>query len=185
MGYLEKTKEQSFTLGGELPITIRTYIDASFAVHPDSKSHMGVCISLGTGCFYSKSTAQRINTTSSCQAELVALAKGLQQSIFSAYFLEGQGHSRPPIIVYQDNLSTIKLIENGRSTSELTRHIEIGYFWVKDLVDRGLISIMYCPTDMMIADFFTKPLQGSLFEKMKGKIMGTYPHTAHADINKT
>ena len=100
-------------------------------------------------------------------------------------FLGRTGYSRPPIIVYQDNLSTIKLIENGRSTSELTRHIEIGYFWVKDLVDRGLISIMYCPTDMMIADFFTKPLQGSLFEKMKGKIMGTYPYTAHADINKT
>ena len=71
------------------------------------------------------------------------------------------------------------------STSELTRHIELGYFWVKGLVDRGLISIMYCPTDMVIADFFTKPLQGSLFEKMKGKIMGTYPYTAHADINKT
>ena len=68
------------------------------------------------------------------------------------------------------------------STSELTRHIELGYFWVKGLVDRGLISIMYCPTDMVIADFFTKPLQGSLFEKMKGKIMGTYPYTVY---NKT
>ena len=47
------------------------------------KSHTGVCISLGTGCFYAKPTGQKINTTSSCQAELVAAAKGLQQSIYS------------------------------------------------------------------------------------------------------
>ena len=72
----------------------------------------------------------------------VALAKGLQQFTFSAYFLGGQGYSCPPIIVYQDILSTIKMIENGRSTSKLTRHIEIVYSWVQDLVDRGLISIV-------------------------------------------
>ena len=59
---------------------------------------------------------------------MVALAKGLQQSIFSAYFLAGQGYPMSQIIVNQDNQSTIKLISNGRSNSELTRHIQIGYY---------------------------------------------------------
>ena len=97
-----------------IPLTTRTYIDASFAVHSDSKSHARICISLGVGVFYAKSTAQKINTTSSSQAEMVNLAKGLQQSIFSAYFLAGQGYSMPQIIVNQDNQSTIKLISNIR-----------------------------------------------------------------------
>ena len=60
----------------------------------------------------------------------------------------------PQIIVNQDNQSTIKLISDGKSNFELTRHIQIGYYWVKDLIDRGLITVVYCPTENMIADFF-------------------------------
>ena len=92
------------------PLTIPTYIDAPFAVHLDSKSQTEICISLGVGVCYAK---QKIRTASSCQAEMVALAKGLQQSILSAYFLAVQGYSMPQIIVNQDNQSTFKLIYNG------------------------------------------------------------------------
>ena len=106
------------------PMTIRTHIDASFAVHSDFKSHTGICITMGIDCFYAKSTDQKINTTASCQAELVALAKGLQQSIYSSSFLVGQGYKIQPNIVNQDNQSTIKLVSNGKSNTELTRHIQ-------------------------------------------------------------
>ena len=130
---------------------------------------------MGIGCFYAKSKGQKISTTSSCQAEVVALAKGLQQSIYSSYFLAGQGYKIPPIIVNQDNHSTIKLISNGKSNSELTRHIQIGYYWVKDLINRGLITIEYCPTEVMIVDFFTKPIQGTLFNQMREKVTDISP----------
>ena len=106
---------------------------------------------------------------------MVAVAKGLQQSIFASYLIEGQGYPRPLVTVFQDNQSAIKLIKNGRSNSELTRHIEVGYYWVKNLVDRGLIEVIYCPTGEMIADLFTKPLQGALFEYMRGKVLGASP----------
>ena len=75
----------------------------------------------------------------------------------------------------QDNQSTIKLVSNGKSNSELTRHIQIGYYWVKDLIDRGLITIEYCLTEFMIADFFTKLLQGTLFNQMWEKVTGISP----------
>ena len=96
---------------------------------------------------------RQVNTTSSCQAELVALAKGLKQSIYSAYFLAGLGY-KIPIVVNQDNQSTIELIFNGKSNSELYRHIQSGYYWVKDLIDRNVIIIEYCPTEFMIANYF-------------------------------
>ena len=175
LNYLDNTKTQRLRLGMTTPMTIRTYIDASFAVHSDFKSHTGICITMGIGWFYAKSTGQKINTTSSCQAELVALAKGFQQSIYSAYFLASQGYNIPPIVVNQDNQSTITLISNGKSNSELTRHIQIGYYWVKGLIDRGLIRIEYCPTEFMRADFFTKPLQGTLFNQMREKVAGISP----------
>jgi hypothetical protein len=45
-------------------------------------------------------------------------------------------------------------------------------FFVKDRIDKGEIKIEHCPTDDMIADFFTKPLQGQKFIKFRNKIMG-------------
>ena len=175
LSYLEDTPELTLTLACILPPKVHTFIDASFAVHPDKRSHTGVCATLGTGMFYCKSTAQKCNATSSCQSELIALSKGLQQSLWTASFLEAQGYNREPVTVYQDNQSTIKLVENGRSNSELTRHIEIGYFWVHDLVKRGLVTVQYCPTADMVADYFTKPLQGSTFIKLRDKVMGLSP----------
>ena len=173
--YLESTKMMRLQLGCTTPIQVHTSIDSSFNPISSGKSRSGVSISLGRGVIYSKSTVQKINTTSSCQAELVALAKGLQQSLFLYYFLKSHGYPPLPVIVSQDNQSTIKLIENGRPTSELSRHIEIGYFWAKDLVERKLIEVNYCPTEEMIADFFTKPLQSQPFNFLRGKIMGTSP----------
>ena len=37
---------------------------------------------------------------------------------------------------------------------------------------RGDVTIEYCPTEDMIADFLTKPLQGSLFTRFRNAIMG-------------
>ena len=48
-------------------------------------------------------------------------------------------------------------------------------FFIKDRVDKGEISIEYCPTYLMIADFFTKPLQGRMFHLFRNVIMGYAP----------
>ena len=80
-----------------------------------------------------------------------------------------------PIAVLQDNQSTVRLVENGRPTSELSRHIRIGYFWLHDLVVKKIIRLIYCPTENMIADLMTKPLQGSLFRTMRDRVMGIAP----------
>ena len=45
-------------------------------------------------------------------------------------------------------------------------------FFVKDQVDKGKLSTEYCPNHLMIADYFTKPLQGKMFRDMKKLIMG-------------
>ena len=39
-------------------------------------------------------------------------------------------------------------------------------------MDKGEVTIEYCPTEDMLADFFTKPLQGALFRKFRAVIMG-------------
>ncbi len=63
--------------------------------------------------------------------------------------------------------------KNGRkSCGPKSRHIDIRYFWFHDRIEKGEFDIVHCPTHKMIADFFTKPLQGELFRKLRDVIMG-------------
>ena len=66
-------------------------------------------------------------------------------------------------------LSAAFLVLVGRapSSGKRTRHINIRYFFVADRVKSGEIGIEYCPTDDMVGDFFTKPLQGGKFVKFR------------------
>ena len=90
--------------------------------------------------------------------------------------MEEQGYQIKENILYQDNKSAILMEINGRnSCTGNSRHINIRYFWVKDRVDKGKIKIRYLPTHLMLADFFTKPLMGKLFETMREYIMGWKP----------
>ena len=75
--------------------------------------------------------------------------------------------------MFQDNTSALKMEKNGRnSCTGNSRHINVRYFFVKDRYDKGEIELRYCPTEIMLADFFTKPLQGALFLKFREVIMG-------------
>jgi len=74
--------------------------------------------------------------------------------------------------VYQDNQSAMKLEQNGkRSSTKNTRHMEIRYFFITDNIARNKLSIEYCPTDIMLGDYFTKPQQGSRMRKSRVSIL--------------
>ena len=78
-------------------------------------------------------------------------------------------------------MSTILLAENGRSSSsKRTRHINVRYYFVTDQVKKGYVKIAYCPTENMLGDFFTKPLQGSVFKNMC-KIILNMPDDANGN----
>ena len=170
--YLHGTKDLCLHLSVDQIIAIRAFIDASFAVHPDMRSHTGCAITLGAGALYVKSIRQKLASKSSTEAELIALSDALGQVIWTRNFLEALGYKMEPATVYQDNMSTMAMIKNGSPTSSRTRHINIRFFFAKDRVDQGEIKIEYCPTEDMWADIFTKPLQGALFIKMRNLVLG-------------
>jgi hypothetical protein len=100
----------------------------------------------------------------------------LPQILWTRYFLEAQGYGVEESVIYQDNQSAILLAKNGPgSSSKRTRHINIRYFFVADQIASKEVRIEYCPTGEMIADFFTKPLQGTFFRKFRDFIMNSDP----------
>jgi hypothetical protein len=151
---------------------IRGWVDGSFAVHPNMKSHTGAIMSLGKGTQYAPSKWQKMNTQSSTEAELVAVDDVMAQVMWTRYFLEGQGHEVKENIIYQDNQSAMLLQKKGRKTiGRRTRHISIRYFFVTDQIKLNEVSIEYCPTKEMTEDFMTKPLQGSPFKNFRAEIL--------------
>ncbi len=136
------------------------------------RSHTVATISLGKGSVYSISTKQKINTKSSTEAELVGVDDGMPLVVWTRKFLISQGFQVTDNVIYQDNQGATLLERNGRSsTGRHIRHIEIMYFFITDQVKAGELSIHYCPTGDMVADFFTKPLQGSQFKNMQSIVM--------------
>ena len=147
--------------------TVQSYIDASFAVHKDKKSHTGSIITMGRGAVHARSRKQSINTTSSTTAEQVGVADEITTVLWGRNFLGALGHPTEPAIVFQDNDSTITMLNNGESTSSRTRHIDIKYFFAHDCIKRNEIVLKYKPTTEMIADILTKPLQGKQFRHLR------------------
>ena len=76
-------------------------------------------------------------------------------------------------VLLQDNTSAILMETNGRSClGKRNRAIDVRYFAIKDVVERGKVQIQHCPTEEMRADFFTKPLQGKKFFQFRKLILG-------------
>jgi hypothetical protein len=61
-------------------------------------------------------------------------------------------------------MSTMLLEKDGKqSSSKRAKHIRVRYFFIKDRVDSNELTIKHYPTEKMLADRFTKPLQGTMF----------------------
>jgi hypothetical protein len=96
----------------------------------------------------------------------------MQPGIHIRRFLIAQGHDVGPIEVFQDNKSTMALIERGRSGAEKTRHIVSKYFWMKEQVSTGIAVVTHLGTELMYANVLAKPMQGGHFRRESNMLMG-------------
>ena len=88
---------------------------------------------------------------------------------------EAQGMKVFDNIVYQDNQRAMKLEKNRKASSgKRTRHIKIRCFFVTDRIQAKKMKVEYCPTEMMISDFYTKPLQGIMFRLFRNLILNLH-----------
>jgi hypothetical protein len=172
MNFLKSTVDDVLTLRSDGTKTARFHVDAAFAVHPDYRSQTGSVFTLGKGAISSVSKKQGMNTRSSTEAELVAADEVVGSMIWTKNFLEAQGYPLKENILFQDNQSAMLLETNGRaSCGKRSRHLNIRMFFVADQKAKGHIDIKYCPTDLMIGGYMTKPLSGKKFENFRQQIM--------------
>ena len=176
LNYLWDTIDMPRVIGANGLDLMETYVDASYAVHPDMRGHTGGVLTLGRGIVQGKTTKQKLNTKSLTESELVGASDYIPWTVWAKRFLAEQGYKLRRNIFYQDNQSVMKMESNGqKSCGEKSRHILIRYFFIKDVLKRENIELIHCPTERMIADYYTKPLQRSLFNKMRNIVMDLTP----------
>ena len=107
MKYLRGSIDKILTLEGDAMHLVKWWVDGSFAVHHDMKSHTGATMSLGKESVYSTSVRQKLNTKSSTEDELVGVDDVMPQVIWTRYFLEAQGYGVRESKIYQDNQSAM------------------------------------------------------------------------------
>ena len=72
--------------------------------------------------------------------------------------------------IHCDNHSCVKLSENP-VFHENSKHIEIKYHYIRDMVQRGAVKLLYIATEEQIADVLTKPLARMKFEYFRERLV--------------
>ena len=165
--YLEETKWRALQLGGGTSLQVAS--DASFADNTlDRKSSHGYAIKLFNGLIAWRASKQDTVTTSTTEAELLALSQVAKEAIFTSRLLEELKVELPSrtIKIECDNQQTIRLVTQEVSKLQTKlRHVDIHNHWLRQEVSAGKIDVVYVPSAEMIADGLTKALPANKWIK--------------------
>ncbi|KAL6152339.1 hypothetical protein ACJQWK_04811 [Exserohilum turcicum] len=157
--YLEETKYLALQLRSGNSMQVAS--DASFADNTlDRKSSQGYTIKLFGGLIAWRASKQDTVTTSTTEAELLALSQVAKEAIFTSRLIKELKIDLPDQIEIQcDNQQTIRLVtqEISRLQTKL-RHVDIHNHWLRQEVASGRIKVTYTQLAEMTADGLTKAL---------------------------
>jgi len=169
---LNSTKDKKLKLGSSSESDNKRLIgfaDADWAGDTsDRKSNTGFVFKYLELPIMWSSRKQTLVTLSSTEAQYVALSEAIKEGVWIKRLLNDfEQYITDPIVMYEDNQSCIKLIQDERSCQR-TKHIDTKYHFVRELNRAKHIDIQYCPTTQMPADMLTKPLEAV---KLKASVL--------------
>jgi len=169
IGYLANTRTHALQLTGQQEMDLCVYTDASFADLSNRKSSQGYLICLGDNVIDWKASKQKTVTTSSTEAELLALSDGASEAMrwerslahLKAYLPANRERINlsTEIKLLCDNSQTIRLLT--KPTAELVtklRHVDVHNHWLREKVQDDYIKVDWVKTNNMRADGLTKAL---------------------------
>jgi len=167
--YLKKTKNYVLWLGSN-DIDLLGFSDADYARDVDDRhSTSGYVFMLGDGCISRYSGKQKGVSTSTAQAEYIAVSHATKEAVFLRQLLsEFESADIGRVVIKEDNQAALSIAQNPVFYSK-TKHIDVCYHFVREVVTDGQIGLEYCNSKDMIADI-TKPWSKFQFEKLRLKL---------------
>jgi hypothetical protein len=159
MRYLKGTIDYGLSYDGDHDFTLSGYTDEDWARSvSDRKITLGFCFSLGSAMISWQSRKKYSIDLSIAEAEYIAMCFAscksiwLQMLLTSLFDLEMR-----ETLILCENQSFIKMTENPVS-HDRSKHIEIHYHYIRDMVQRGSLKLQYISMDEQVVDVLTKPL---------------------------
>ena len=164
--YLFRTQDYCICYGGDAQ-DLSSFVcasDASFGDNTlDRKSSQGYIMKLFGGAVAWRANKQDTVTTSSTEAELLAISQTAKEAIYLSRLMQALNLVIPEVLTIEcDNAQTIRLlVDESMKLQTKLRHVDIHSHWLRQEVQRGSIHIRWVPTKEMIADGLTKALSSA------------------------
>lgn len=172
--YLATTIDKCLRLSSTSETDLVCFVDADWAgSRIDRKSTTGYVFQLG-GCTIAwTSRKQSIVALSSTEAEYVSASEASKELLWLRQLMSDMSIPiNETITMFEDNQGCIKIINSDKFGAR-TKHIDICHHHIRDLSEKKIIDVKYCPTSDMLADVLTKPLPKDSFQKFRG-LLGIY-----------
>jgi hypothetical protein len=167
MRYLKGTIDYGLSYDGDHDFTLSGYTDADWAGSvSDRKSTSGCCFSLGSTKISWQSRKQSSIALSTAEAKYIVACSTSCEAIWLRKLFDLQMRAT---LILCDNQSCIKMTENP-VFHDRSKHIEIRYHSIRDMVQREALKLQYISTDEQVAIVLTKPLSRIEFEYFRDKL---------------
>ena len=172
--YLAHTIDLGIMYRSDAPDVFEFYSDADYAADPLSRKSVSGSVTCSGGSPVSWHSRKQSSTSlSSTESELIAACETAKGVVYLKKFLSELGIEIVPEIRI-DNLSTIRLVKD-KQFHRRTKHIEVRYFYIREQVEEGNLTVAFVPTSQQLADLFTKPTNSVIFTTLRDQLMTRNP----------
>jgi hypothetical protein len=141
---------------------VEGFVDSDFAGDLDKRCSIKVFSLCGSEVSW-RASLQSINALSTIETEYVSATEGVKEAIWMRGLISELGVPQDVIKVYCDSHSAICLTKNDMFQFK-TKHIDIKYHFIRDIVAEGKIKVDEIYTDENHVDMLTKPLSNTKFK---------------------
>ena len=171
MRHLKGTIEYGLRFSVDCEFKLQGFIDSDWAGNvKDRKSTSWCCFNLGSSVISWFNRKQNSVALSTAKVEYIAACSTCTEAVWLRKLLSGLFDlAMDPTDIWCDNQSYIKLSENP-VLHDKSKHIEVRYHYIWDMVEKGAVKLQYLATDEQVADVLTKPLSKVKLEYFREKL---------------
>ena len=179
--YLNKNKDKN--IGNKyncnnLNLILKGYLDSDWVSCLDiRRSITGYIFTLLNNPISWNVQIQKTVALLTCEAEYMALAEAIKEGLYlnniiitirKILNLKDIVYNKP--VIYKDNNAALKLANNPEFHKR-SKHIDIKYHFIRDIINKGLMEIVYINTKEQLADPLTKAIVSApILEEWRNKI---------------
>lgn len=142
---------------------VEGFVDSDYAANVDSRrSQLGFVFCLNGSAVSWRSSLQSVVALSTTEAEYMAMTEAIKESIWLRGIIKEFGIKQKSVTVHCDSQSALHLIKH-QVYHERSKHIDVKYHFVRDIIDKGLVKVVKIGTEEHPADMLTKALPTAKF----------------------